>query len=78
MTFVGCVEGGKPYAENPMTKIKLTREIVARRMAEENNGGSFYDNDFYTEEQRDVWRKRAETAIRVIEELYAAEPHDQA
>lgn len=42
-------------------------ERVALAMAK-TNGGDFYDPDFYTEEQRNVWRTKARDGIEAMRE----------
>jgi hypothetical protein len=38
-------------------------DLAAAAAAETANGGSFFDSRFYTEEQRDRWRRIARAAI---------------
>lgn len=37
----------------------MDNEEAAKFIAELINGGEFYDKRWYTEEQRDLWRKHA-------------------
>jgi hypothetical protein len=41
-------------------------EKIAQAMAEATNGGDFNDGRWYSDEHRDLWRKRAEVARAVM------------
>jgi hypothetical protein len=41
-------------------------EQIAQAMAETTNGGDFNDGRWYSDEHRDLWRKRAEVARAVM------------
>ena len=46
-----------------------TLEKLARQAAETINGGEFYDGKWYTEGQREAWRKAMTPAADEIERL---------
>ena len=50
-----------------MTTDRDLIERVAQAMAEETNGGDFRDGRWYAEEHRQLWRRRAQIAIDVVE-----------
>lgn len=51
------------------TSQQLVIDAMARAMAEETNGGDFHDDRYYTEEHRDLWRRRVRAALKAFKDL---------
>jgi hypothetical protein len=77
-------ENVAPTTDSPKVKLKdaqpaqgySLQEKIAIAMAQGNNGGSW--NSSYMEQHREVWRKRAQAVIDLVDQQRAAEAAERA